>query len=110
MNIIHYKGYTAAIEFDEKEEVFVGKVLGIKSVLLFEGESAKALKQDLQEVVDEYLAGCEELGREPEKPFSGKFTVRLPSDLHARVAIKAKTAGKSLNAFVTDLLSHAAET
>lgn len=105
---MHYKGYTGGIDFDEEEGVFTGRVLGIKSVLLFEGASVKDLKKDFQDAVDEYFGDCKELGRKPEKPFSGKFTVRLTSELHAQVALEARANGKSLNAFVTDLLSREA--
>lgn len=106
---MHYRGYTGVIDFDEKEGVFTGRVLGIKSVLLFEGASVKDLKKDFQDAVDEYFADCDELGRKPEKPFSGKFTVRLTSELHAQVTLKAKSTGKSLNSFVTDILSREAQ-
>lgn len=48
------------IERKEKEEdqIFYGKVLGIHSLISYEGESAKELIQDFHEAVDDYLELC----------------------------------------------------
>jgi predicted HicB family RNase H-like nuclease len=57
--------------------------------------------------VDDYLAFCAERGESPEKPFSGKFVVRLPAELHRKAYIQAKLADKSLNRWVTEVLQTA---
>ncbi|MHB8987854.1 MAG: toxin-antitoxin system HicB family antitoxin [Desulfobulbia bacterium] len=43
-------------------------------------------------------------GQAPEKPFTGKFVLRLSPDLHRKVYIAARAAGKSLNAWVAERL------
>jgi predicted HicB family RNase H-like nuclease len=56
--------------------------------------------------VEFYLESCEKAGREPNKPFSGKFMVRVNPSLHSEVAIAAANAGKSLNKWVMDTLQN----
>ena len=38
----------------------IEKVIGIKSLLSYEGDSVKELEQDFQNVIDEYLQDCKE--------------------------------------------------
>jgi len=107
MNTMKYKGYMARIEYSEEDDCFVGHIAGINDVVGFHGESVSELHAAFEEAVDDYLKTCKKLGRLPEKPYSGHFMVRVPPELHARVAIMAKTRGKSLNAWVTELLAMA---
>ena len=60
-----------------------------------------------EEAVDDYLQTCKQTGKAPQKPYSGKIMLRVPPELHARVAIIAEAHGKSLNLWVTDLLASA---
>jgi predicted HicB family RNase H-like nuclease len=46
------------------------------------------------------------LGEEPERPFSGKFNIRLKPSLHRDAFIEAKRTGKSLNQWVTEAILH----
>ena len=73
--MIEYKGYIAKVEFDDEAEVFHGEVINLRDVITFEGESVAELKQAFHDSVEDYLAFCAERGEEPEKPFSGKFSV-----------------------------------
>jgi predicted HicB family RNase H-like nuclease len=54
--------------------------------------------------VEDYLEFCASRGEPPEKPFSGMFTVRMPPEMHRRVALEAQRKGKSLNAYVVGRL------
>ena len=103
-NNMHYKGYVGSIEFSEEDAVFHGKVVGIKSLISFEGDSANAIIADFHDAVDEYLAYCEENGKQPERPFKGSFNVRVDSELHRLAALEASVRGISLNTFVEDAL------
>jgi predicted HicB family RNase H-like nuclease len=69
-------------------------------VITFQGTSVKELEQAFKDSVDEYLDFCEELKREPEKPFSGKLLLRLPPEVHERVAYEAEQSGLSLNTWI----------
>ena len=44
MNSLKYKGYTARIDFDPEDEIFVGRVVGIKDIIGFHAEVAKELR------------------------------------------------------------------
>ena len=67
-NHIMYKGYVGTVEYTTEDDVLFGKILGIRGLFLYEGESLSEIKSAFQEAVDEYLAFCEEKGIEPEKP------------------------------------------
>ncbi len=107
MNSMTYKGYFAKINFDERDNIFWGKVIGIKDSITFEGETVKQLTEDFYNAIDHYLADCKQEGRTPEKPYSGKLTLRMPPSIHAEIASAATHAGKSLNKWVTDTLDDA---
>ena len=59
-NVLEYKGYVGSIEFSEEDCIFFGKVQGIRSLISYEGESAKELVEDFHTAVDDYLKLCEE--------------------------------------------------
>lgn len=103
-NYIHYRDYIGSIEFSEEDAVFHGKVIGIKDMISFEGDSVKNLTEDFHNAVDEYLAFCAESGKQPEKPFKGSFNVRIQPELHRLAVLVASARGVSLNAFVEDAI------
>jgi predicted HicB family RNase H-like nuclease len=104
MNTVSYKGFAARVEYSEDDGCFVGHVAGIRDVIGFHGESVHELRSAFEEAVDDYLATCQKLGKEANKPFSGQFRLRLDPGLHARVAIVAETQGMSLNAWVSEAI------
>ena len=103
-NYMHYKGYTGSVEFSEKDAVLHGKVVGIKSVISFEGDSVSSITEDFHNAVDEYLEFCAKNDNPPEKPFKGSFNIRIGSDLHRKAALTAGARGVSLNTFVEDAI------
>ncbi|MDH5717585.1 MAG: type II toxin-antitoxin system HicB family antitoxin [Spirochaetia bacterium] len=105
---MNYKGYTAIVEFDEDAEIFFGKVVDIKDIITFEASTVNDLKKEFKISIDEYLKFCEEKKQKPEKPYSGKFNVRINSDLHRRIAIKATKEHKSINDVVVEALQKVA--
>lgn len=105
MNTLNYKGYTAKIEFDPDDNILFGNIIGIRDTVGFHGETVVELKKAFQEAVDFYLASCTQAGRLPDKPFSGKFVVRVDSSLHGEIAAAAVHAGKSINKWVADTLA-----
>ena len=62
------------------------------------------LKQAFENSVDDYLEFCRSRGEDPEKPFSGKFLVRVPPEVHRQIMAEARRQGKSLNAYVLEKL------
>ena len=104
-----YKGYEATIEFDEEDRLFVGRVINTRDIIVFDGLSVSELEQSFQAVIDEYLEDCAELGKEPNKPFSGKFNLRISPDLHMKAASQAALKGMSLNSFVEKAIEKVVE-
>jgi predicted HicB family RNase H-like nuclease len=107
--MMEYKGYFAKVEFDDEANIFHGEVINLKDVITFEGETVEELKQAFYDSVDDYLEFCAERGEDPDKPYSGKFVVRVKPELHKSIAIKARKSGKSLNSLVSEALSKAIE-
>src|SRR5437867_3034168 len=97
-----YKHYSASIEFDEKENIFHGEVISLKDVITFEGASVAELKKAFRDSVDDYLDFCKKRGEEPEKPFSGRFVLRLNPEFHRQIYLAAKKTGKSINSWIHD--------
>lgn len=107
-NVMTYKGYTARIEFDERDDIFVGKITGIADSITFHGETVKELREDFRDAIDHYIADCAATGRSPLKAASGKIMLRVSPEIHARALILAKASGKSLNQWVEEVLDKAA--
>lgn len=108
MSVMNYKGYAARVDYSEEDGVLVGHIAGIRDVVGFHGESVQELRAAFEEAVNDYLETCAKLGRAPQKPYSGKLSLRLEPELHATVAMKAELAHKSINQWVADVISREA--
>jgi predicted HicB family RNase H-like nuclease len=107
MNTMTHGGYTARIEFDERDNLFVGRILGLRSIVSFHGETVARLRREFAVAVKDYLQDCAERGVEPEKPASGKLLLRVPPEVHSRAIVAAQAKGKSLNQWATEALQRA---
>ena len=107
--ILRYKGYIAQIDFDEEADLFHGQVINLRDVITFQGRSVDELRQALADSVEDYLELCAERGEAPEKPFSGKFVLRMRPQVHRSIVVAAASEGKSLNAWAKDVLENAAK-
>lgn len=107
---MEYKGYVAAVEFDDSADVLHGRVVnsGPYPIATFEATDAKQLRREFERSINEYLAWCEEDGVEPRKPFSGKLNLRLGSELHGAVAAAAAAKGVSINSWIVEALRRTA--
>ena len=103
-NMIQYKGYIGSVEFSEKDKIFYGKVMGIRSLISYEGESARELLEDFHGAVDDYLESCKAEGKEPEVAFKGSFNIRLSPELHKRIYIYAAAHQMSMNRYIEEIL------
>lgn len=107
--MMEYKGYVGKVEFDDEAKILHGEVINTRDVITFQARSVDELYIAFRDSVDDYLDFCAERGEEPEKPFSGKFTVRLAPELHRKIFLQAHRSNKSLNAWVTDTLESVLE-
>lgn len=103
-----YRGYTSRIDFDDRDDILVGRLLGIQDVVSFHADSVAQLREAFHEAVDDYLQTCEKIGKPPQKPASGKLMLRVPPEVHGSALIAAQAAGKSLNQWAAEVLASAA--
>ena len=100
MSILTYKGYQGRFEYDPDADIFHGDVLHITDVVTFQGRSIDELKTALADSIEDYFDMCDEVGKSPQKPFSGRFNVRLTPELHQKAAHSAAGEGMSLNNWI----------
>lgn len=58
---MEYKGYIGSVEFSAEDGIFFGKVMGIRSLISYEGTDAKSLEEDFHGAVDDYLQLSDDL-------------------------------------------------
>ena len=98
--MMNYKGFIGAVEYDSDAHIFTGEVVNIRAVITFQGASVDELEREFHASVDDYLEWCKADGVPPEKPYSGRFNVRITPPLHSKVALAAKKLHISLNSFI----------
>ena len=103
-NTMEYKGYVGSVEFSEANGIFFGKVMGIRALISYEGETASELIEDFHGAIDDYLALCAEEGKQPETAYKGSFNIRIAPELHRKLAIIATEQNESLNSCVEQAL------
>ena len=104
MKYLEYKNYTGTIEYSKEDKLLFGKVMGISSLLSYEGKTGTALEKDFKAVIDDYLEDCKQSNQNPETAFKGSFNVRIPIELHRKIALKAYEQNTSINQIVTESL------
>ncbi len=106
MNTLSYKGYLGSVYFSQKDNIFFGKIEGVNALVNFEGESVKELTNAFHEAVEDYLTYCEEQGISPNKSYSGSLNIRISPEIHEKIAILAKRAGLTINAYIKKTLEN----
>jgi len=101
-NQLSYRGYTAKVAVDTDVRILRGQVIDIKDTITFEGDNLDSATKDFHRAIDEYLAFCQELGQNPDQPFSGKFVLRISPDMHRTIYLAARKANKSVNDWLED--------
>ena len=107
MNSLSYLTYTARVEFDGDDNVFVGHIAGINDVVGFHSDTVAGLKAAFEEAVEDYIAACEKVGKTAERPYSGKVMFRISPEIHAKAALAAQLSGQSLNQWAEKVLKDA---
>jgi len=96
-----YKGYRGSVRFDDEAEIFHGEVIGVRDVVTFQGRTVDELKTAFHESINDYLEFCASRGEKPDKPFSGRFLLRVEPSLHRRLVELSIQDGESLNNWIT---------
>ena len=102
--LLEHKGYRGTVKFDAEAGLLHGEVLHLRDVVTFQGTTVDEVVQAFRDSVDDYLEFCGKRGEPPERPYSGRFVLRVSPDLHRELAGKAAVSGKSLNAFLAEKL------
>ena len=100
--MITYKKYKASIRCEEN--TLIGKVIGIKDLILFEAKSITKLHDEFKKAIDDYEIACKQIGKNPDKTYSGSFNIRISSKLHEELSIIAQHQSISLNKLIGNIL------
>lgn len=103
-NTLEYKGYIGSVEFSAEDEVFHGRLEGIRDLVTYEATDVGGLKRAFHAAVNDYLATCEKKHKRPEQAFKGVFNVRVRPELHRRAFIYSTEHHKKLNNVVSEAL------
>ena len=98
--VLNHKGYTGTIDFSLKDNILFGKIIGIDDLVSYEAENLSQLKKSFKEAVEDYLDNCKEIGKNPDKTFSGTFNVRTSNQLHKKLSFLASSRNMKLNEVV----------
>lgn len=104
MNVMTVDGYAAKIDYDEELDMFRGEILGLNGGADFYGKNPRELRAEFRKSLQVFLDVCREKGIEPRRSYSGKFNLRIPPELHERLAIVAQAEGKSINTVAQEAL------
>lgn len=95
-----HKTYTGTVETSLEDECLMGRVLHIDDLVTYEGQTIPELVQAFKSAVDRYVQHCRSIGKQPNKPYSGTFNVRIGADLHRELADMSQRCGSSINELV----------
>lgn len=99
-SMLEYAGYRAKIEFDAEDKIFVGEVFGLNDALSFNGTTVAEIEAMFHQSIDNYIALCNEIGKEPDKEYKGTFNIRVSPETHRKAALEASKRNVTLNQFV----------
>lgn len=101
-DLLSYDIYNGTVEYSKKKECLIGKVIGIKKNIEYEGDTLAELEQNFRSEINEYVRECENQRIAPEQPYKGTFNIRIPSELHRQIAVYAIEHKISLNAAMSE--------
>ena len=104
-----YKAYGGPVRFDDESDIFHGEVTGLRDVVTFQGRTVDDLKAAFQDSIDDYLEFCASRGEESDKPFSGRFLLRVEPSLHRRLVELSSSEGECLNNWIASRLGDIAK-
>lgn len=102
--MMEYNGYIGMVEYDSDAKIFHGDVVNTRDVLTFQGTTVEEIEGAFKDSVEDYIQWCKSEGVTPEKPYSGRFNLRLSPELHKEIAITARKMNLSINNFVEKAL------
>ena len=105
-DVLEYKGYYGSVEYSSADNILFGKILGVRGLISYEGDSLENLRCNFENAVDDYFELCQKNNEEPQKPFKGNFNVRVTPELHRALAMYSQSHGQTLNSVVEEAIKH----
>jgi predicted HicB family RNase H-like nuclease len=106
---MRYKGYCATIQYDDGDGLLFGRIAGVRDGVGFHAQTVSDLRSAFRGAVDDYVETCAKVGKSPQKSYSGQIMVRVDPEVHAKAALAAELAGKSLAKWTEERLREDAE-
>lgn len=103
-DIMQYEGYIGSVHYSDEDEVFHGKLEGVRDLVTYEGTDVASLKRAFHEAVRDYVETCKKKNKQPDTPYKGSFNVRIGTELHKKAALYAADHDKPLNSVVAEAL------
>lgn len=100
LNTMKFDDYLAVINYDPDIDMFRGEFVLLNGGADFYAKDIAGLRKEGEKSLKVYLDMCKEEGIEPKKSFSGRFNLRISSELHAQLSARAATENMSLNNWI----------
>ena len=95
-----YKGFIGHVKYNEDNKTLFGRVINTRTTITFEATTVKNVENEFKKSVDFYISWCRKRGKDPEKPFPGKFSLRISPELHKKAVVVSTKKEISLNKFI----------
>jgi predicted HicB family RNase H-like nuclease len=109
-HIFSYKSFDGSVEVSAEDGCLFGQILFIRDTVIYHAQTVPELKKAFEEAVDQYVADCVDIGREPNKPLSGSFNIRIGSARHRELSTYAFKKGISINGAINHCVDLLLET
>ncbi len=86
---VSYRGYDGSIIHAPEDHLYHGRILGIRDMVIYHGDTVEEAETIFRKAVDEYISDFEKDGKEPPKPFAS-LPVHMPHELQVRAALFAQ--------------------
>ncbi len=101
--------YRYSVQWSPEDREFVATVLEFPSLSWLDEDQFEALR-GVERLVSDVIKALEQSGALVPQPistqtFSGRLNLRVPPELHRRLAIEAANHGLPLNKYATELLT-----
>jgi predicted HicB family RNase H-like nuclease len=103
MNLVRYKDYVGSVDFVDGKLLI--KILYVDDIITTECDRASGAQKAFEDLVDDYIETCAEVGKEPSRPFKGSFNVRVSPSLHRSIVMCSMESGDSMNAWIEKALA-----
>ena len=106
MNVMEINGVKAVIAFDPEINMFRGEFVGLNGGADFYSTDIDGLRREGETSLKVFFDMCAEEGVSPYRKTSGRLNLRLSQELYDKAATLANASGKSLNAWIADVIRH----